>query len=277
MAYKWETCPSEVKDFVFNLQSNIKQILRDDMIGFYIHGSLAMGGFNPKKSDIDVLVVNTKTIKVDVKRKLAQLFLRYSKSPFPIEISFLNIDQLKNWHHPSPYVFHYSEFWRERYESDLFNETSNFLNGKVNTDADLAAHITITKYKGICIDGKPIDKVFPIVPHSDYISSILGDFQECLANIELDPIYCTLNLIRVFWYLKEGVISSKQEAGKWGLLTLPKEMTNTIKKVIESYANEKNTYDFEKDELFLLKDYLLESVQELLNKGSRLVEEKYKK
>jgi hypothetical protein len=43
------------------------------------------------------------------------------------------------------------------------------------------------------------------------------------------PIYGTLNLIRVFWYLKEGVISSKQEAGYWVLLTLPKELSITIR------------------------------------------------
>ena len=58
----------------------------------------------------------------------------------------------------------------------------------------------------------------------------MGDFKECLENIEEDPIYCTLNMIRVYMYLQEGVISSKLEAGKWGRSTFPKEMKNTIKK-----------------------------------------------
>jgi predicted nucleotidyltransferase len=266
MTYKWETCPPEIKDFVYNLQNEITQILHDEIIGFYIHGSLAMGGFNPKNSDIDVLVVTIKSIKVEIKRKLAQLFLKYSKSPFPIEISFLNKDQLKNWHNPCPFDFHYSEFWRERYENDLLKGTYNFINGKINTDPDLAAHITITRCRGICVKGKPIDEVFPIVPRSDYTSSILGDFQECLENIDVAPIYSTLNLFRVFWYLKESVISSKQEAGEWGLLILPKNMTNTIKKVITCYANEIDAYHFEKEELFLVKDYVFESVQKLLTK-----------
>lgn len=265
MSYNWETCPPEIKDFVFNLQNEITQILNDDVVGFYLHGSLAMGGFNPKNSDVDILVVTTKLIKIDVKRRLAELFLKCSKPPFPIEISFMNEDQLKNWHHPCPFDFHYSEFWRERYENDLLEGTYNFLNGKISVDADLAAHFTITRYRGICVKGKPIDEVFPLVPRSDYMSSILRDYQECLENIEVDPIYCTLNLIRVFWYLKEGVISSKQEAGEWGLLTLPKEMTNTVKKVIECYANEKNTSHFEKNELLILKDYVSESVQGLLS------------
>ncbi len=42
-------------------------------------------------------------------------------------------------------------------------------------------------------------------------------------------------------------------------------MTNTISKVNECYANEKNTYHFEKDELLLLKNYVSETVQGLLS------------
>ncbi|WP_100333600.1 aminoglycoside adenylyltransferase domain-containing protein [Bacillus alkalisoli] len=265
MVYNWETCSTDIKYFIYKLHKEIIEIINDDFIGFYIHGSLAMGGFNPNSSDIDVLVITNKSLTVVTKRKLAKFFLTYSNSPFPIEISFINKEQLIDWQHPCPFDFHYSEFWRERYENDLSKNTYKFLNRDSNTDTDLAAHITITNHRGICVDGKPIEEVFPLIPRSDYLSSILSDFQECLKNIEADPIYSTLNLIRVFWYLKEGVISSKQEAGKWGLLTLPKEMSSTVKKVVDSYANDKDTYDFDRNELLLLRDYILDNVQKLLN------------
>jgi predicted nucleotidyltransferase len=265
MSFNWKTCSTDIKDFIFNLQEEISKILDDNLIGFYIHGSLAMGGFNPNSSDIDILVVTNKSMTVETKRELANLFLRYSKSPFPVEISFLNSDQLRKWQHPCPFDFHYSEFWRVRYENDLLNGTYNYLNNDVNTDADLAAHITITNNRGICVNGRPIGEVFPSVPRSDYLSSIIGDFKDCLENIEEDPIYCTLNWIRVFWYLKEKVISSKQEAGNWGLSTLPKEMRITIKKVVDGYVNEKDTYDFKTDELILLRNYISENVQKLLS------------
>jgi predicted nucleotidyltransferase len=85
------------------------------LIGIYIHGSIAMGGFNPNTSDIDVLVATSKSMKVEMKRVLEKFLLMYSKSPFPVEISFLNCEQLKEWQHPCPFDFHYSEFWRERY------------------------------------------------------------------------------------------------------------------------------------------------------------------
>jgi predicted nucleotidyltransferase len=265
MTYNYFTCSSDIKDFIFNLQKEVAEIIKGDLIGLYIHGSLAMGGFNPDRSDIDVLVVTKKTMTVETKRKLAKLFLMCSNSPFPVEVSFLNLNQLTEWQHPCPYDFHFSEFWRERYENDLVSGTYKYLNGEVNTDADLAAHIMITTTRGVCVKGSHIGDVFPLVPRSDYLSSILGDFKDCLTNIEEDPIYCTLNLIRVFWYLKEEVISSKLEAGNWGLVTFPKEMSMTINKVVKCYSSEADTCDFEKDELELIKNYISEKVQTLLH------------
>lgn len=265
MTNTWITFSTDVKDFVCYLLSETKKIIKEDFIGFYIHGSLAMGGFNPNSSDIDILVVTNKSMTIETKRKLAQFFLTCSNNPFPVEISFLNEKQLKKWKHPSSFDFHYSEFWRTRYEYDLANGTYQYLNEEIKTDADLAAHITITTNRGICIEGKPIDEVFPLVPRTHYISSIMGDFQACLENIEEDPIYCTLNLIRVFWYLKEGIISSKLEAGKWGFSSFPKEMNFIIQKVVNSYSNTKEVYNFENNELLLIRNYIKINVQQLLS------------
>ncbi|KGX91417.1 aminoglycoside adenylyltransferase domain-containing protein [Pontibacillus marinus] len=264
MSFNWETCSSDIKEFIFTLQKEVTKIIDDNLVGIYLHGSLAMGGFYPNSSDIDILIVTNKSITVNTKRKLAKFFLLYSYSPYPVEISLLNHKQLIDWQHPCPFDFHYSEFWRERYENELVRETYQFLNGGTNTDPDLAAHITIMYHRGICIVGKPIGEVFPLVPRSDYISSILEDFRNCLENIEKNPIYCTLNLIRVYLYLKEVVISSKQEAGKWALHTFPKDLSITVKKVVDCYENHKNENNLEKDGLVSLRDYISNGVQTLL-------------
>ncbi|TMW71174.1 aminoglycoside adenylyltransferase domain-containing protein [Alteribacter natronophilus] len=264
MNFKWESCTPYVQSLVSTLQDEITKIINDNLLGFYLHGSLAMGGFNPKSSDIDILVLMEETITVDMKRQLAALLLKYSNSPYPIEISFLSEAQLKNWVHPCPFDFHYSEFWRERYEDDLLEDTYIYLNEDINTDADLAAHITILHEKGICLTGKPVHKVFPSIPRDDYISSIMSDFSDCLENIEVDPIYCILNLIRVFWYLKEGEISSKLEAGQWGLKALPQEYRTTIKKATDSYSSGNLHYQFKQGELAAVRNYISKNVQKLL-------------
>ncbi|MGM9950986.1 MAG: DUF4111 domain-containing protein [Lysinibacillus sp.] len=141
----------------------------------------------------------------------------------------------------------------------LLNGSSQFLNEELLTDADLAAHIMIINNRGICISGRPIAEIFPLIPRADYLSSIMGDFNDCLENIEGNPIYCTLNLLRVYWYVKDGVISSKQEAGQWGLSTFPEEIRPAIKKVVECYAGEKELHHFEKQELELFKNYIVDN------------------
>jgi streptomycin 3"-adenylyltransferase len=121
-----------------------------------------------------------------------------------LEISFLNKEQVETWQHPSLYDFHYSEGWRVRYEEELSAHESHFLKEGKKTDPDLAAHVTITNHRGICIEGPSIIDLFPAVTRSHYVSSIMSDYEDCLRNIEADPVYCVLNLIRVKWYLKEG-------------------------------------------------------------------------
>ncbi|MBG9547815.1 hypothetical protein ABE25_14075 [Cytobacillus firmus] len=254
-----------MKEFVFHLLTKTKEIVQDNFIGFYIHGSLAMGGFNPNNSDIDILVITEEPLKIELKRRLAKLFLAYSNHPFPVEVSCLSREQLMPFEHPCPFDFHYSEFWRERYEQDLSLETYEFLNGEIKKDPDLAAHITITFHRGICLEGKPIIEVFPLIPQSFYTSSIMGDFYDCTENIFEKPVYCILNLIRVYWYLKEGVISSKEEAGNWGLSSLPKEMHHTLQKVMYNYFFKQDNYTFEVNELLFISNYFADNVKELLS------------
>ncbi|MFM1652091.1 DUF4111 domain-containing protein [Brevibacillus sp. B_LB10_24] len=221
------------------------------------------GGFNPKSSDIDAIVVTKSPVTVDDKREFALFFLEISSKPFPVEISFLNEEQLKNWQHPCPFDFHYSEFWRERYEMDLCKGANQYLNDDQLKDPDLAAHVTVLYHRGICVEGRPVHDVFPSVPRSDYMSAIMGDFEECLENMNQNPVYCTLNAIRVYWYLKEGMISSKREAGNWGLASLPKEMHGTIQKALKGYADRQEAVVFEVNELLSLRDYVKTKMQEL--------------
>ncbi|AST91899.1 MULTISPECIES: aminoglycoside adenylyltransferase domain-containing protein [Sutcliffiella] len=267
MGFNWQTCPMNVKEFVLYLNEKIGDILQGNLVGFYVHGSLAMGGFNPYHSDIDILVVTEVSISVDVKRQLTEVCLVGSNNPFPVEVSVLTKHQLDNWQHPSPFEFHYSEFWRERYEQELANGTNNYINEHVHTDPDLAAHLTITFHRGICIEGKPIHDVFPNVPREDYVSSIIGDYEDCLENVEQDPVYCILNMLRVFMYVKDGIISSKEEAGRWGMTILPEGLIPTVEKAAANYANDTEMYSFNREELIIIRDYIKDCVTQYRKGG----------
>lgn len=255
----WSKASDEVNYFVKKIMNQIQDIIGDNIVGYYLHGSLAIGGFNPKSSDIDLLVVTKNAVPYNEKVMLTKLFLQASKNPFPIEISFMNKSQLEKWVYPPAYDYHYSEYWRVRFEDSkekwLLEE---------NTDADLAAHITIINYKGICLKGQSIKDVFPPIPTADYIASILGDYNDCIRNIEQTPVYSILNTLRVFRFLKEGAISSKMEAGEWGRNNLPEEHRLLVSKASDIYIGKTSDSNFPGQMLERFKGYISKEIDELL-------------
>lgn len=254
---------AEIKEFLDSLISEVHDYLETPIVGVYLHGSLAMGGFNPARSDIDLLVVTATPIAMETKGKLVTYFLEQSRNPFPVEVSFLNLAQLQEWQFPTPYDFHFSEFWRERYEQDVAQETTACLDTEEKYDIDLAAHFMILNHRGICLEGKPIHEVFPAVPEKDYLMSILDDYEDCLEKIHQDPIYSILNLIRVYWYIKEGKISSKQEAGEWGTRNLPEEFAPIIEKILKAYEGEELIAKFDGSGLTEIKEYIKGHIESL--------------
>ena len=53
MAQKhWKNCPANVQSQITAITAEIKKFLLKNLAGIYLHGSLAMGCFNPNKSDL---------------------------------------------------------------------------------------------------------------------------------------------------------------------------------------------------------------------------------
>lgn len=248
---------SNVEAFIAQLQAQIDSIVEQNLVGTYIHGSLALGGFNEVSSDIDFIVVTKKALSFDDKQQLTQLFLAASTNPFPIEISVLSLAQLETWRHPCPFDYHYSEYWRPRY-------TNGYVEQQNKTDIDLAAHITIMNHCGICFKGQPINQVFPAVPKQHYVQSILSDYNDCLENIYNQPVYCILNLLRVYLYLNDCTITSKQQAGEWAAKNLPANFTTTAYKALTAYQSNEAALNFSPTELRSFKHYIIERTEHFL-------------
>jgi predicted nucleotidyltransferase len=233
--YSWATCPDPVRTQINNLIAMLQDTLSNNLTGGYLHGSLAMGCFNPQRSDIDLLVVTRNGMAVETKRGVVEYLLEYSQSPRPIEISFLVQKDIHTFQHPLPYDLHYSESWRARYSRAVADRTWQSWNDEKKHDNDLAAHITIMRARGICLAGKPTHEVFPPVPPTMYTASILGDFNDANTERQHMPIYFTLNACRVLAYLRAGHIYSKDEGGVWGLRMLPPQLHGVIEQALETY------------------------------------------
>ena len=233
--YAWNDCPVAAKDQVLKLVRALQETLSPHLVGIYLHGSLAIGCFNPAQSDVDVLALSDDRLSVQTKRDMARVLTRLSLSPYPIEISILRKEGLEPWRHPTPYEMHYSEDWRERYEDDLASGNWRNWNAKENEDADLAAHVTITLHRGVRLAGAPIREVFPAVSREDYVASLLNDAHWALDRLAENPVYAVLNTCRVCAYLREGRILSKDEGGQWALEALPVIHRPVLSAALHSY------------------------------------------
>ena len=239
--YGWATCPEDVRGQVAALLEAFQNTLGEHLTGVYLHGSLAMDCFNPAGSDLDLLVITEQPMPLEQKRAIAETLLRLSRQPAPIEISFLSAADLTPWRYPTPFDLHYSEDWRERCEQALAGDGWRHWNDSRQADADLAAHITITRARGICLLGRPIAQVLPPVPRQDYIASIWDDFLWARARAAENPPYFILNACRIAAYLLDGRLCSKEEAGAWALNALPEDFHSPIKQALSIYRGEEST------------------------------------
>jgi streptomycin 3"-adenylyltransferase len=237
--YSWPTpLRVQVERVVHELQAQ----LADQLIGVYLHGSLAMGCFNPSRSDLDLLVVTHDGMPAQIKRAIVELLLETSQAPAPIEISFLQRADLHPWRHPAPFDLHYSESWRDRYARDLASGAWQTWDGGQGHDPDLAGHVMVTRRRGICLYGEAISDVFPEVPPQDYVDSIRIDVGEALDAIAENPVYAVLNACRTCAYLREGHVFSKDEGGVWALRSLPAEHQGVVATALALYRGERGEF-----------------------------------
>jgi predicted nucleotidyltransferase len=236
--YGWHTCPPPVRERVEELAGAFRRTLGDNLVGIYLHGSLAMACFNPERSDIDLLVVTREAMDLEAKRTIGESLLRLSGDPWPIEISFLRQGDLDPWRYPTPFDLHYGEDWREKYTAELGGDGWRLWNDAVPTDPDLAAHCTVMRERGICLHGAPIAEIFPPVPHADYVAALLYDVGTAPEWITANPVYGILNLCRVLWYLQEGRVASKDEGGSWAVENLPEELREPARQALAIYRSE---------------------------------------
>ncbi|KEQ26384.1 aminoglycoside adenylyltransferase domain-containing protein [Paenibacillus tyrfis] len=246
---------TSVLDTIANL---FKEELNDNLAGIYLHGSLAMGCFKPDKSDIDLLVVAKRSVTAETSRRIANKLLAIDDglpNEGGIELSVILESILGEFVYPTPFEFHYSPLHRDKYRTD-----ENYICGD-QEDPDLAAHLTVTYHRGIALYGKPLPEMMQPIDKRLYVKSILHDVEDAPQGVLEAPEYYVLNLCRVLYYLKEGVVSSKREGGEWGLEALPSEYGETIRLCLERYGGSAGHMEPDKRSLSDFAGYMLGEIR----------------
>lgn len=221
-------------DILNRIRTAYEHILGDDLVGIYVHGSLAFGCYRFACSDIDFLVVVKTPPAPHAKQAMIDTLLQLEPicPPKGLEMSVVTESVCRPFVYPTPYELHYSASYRERARADL----AKYCDDLHGTDKDLAAHFTVTRRVGFPLCGKPVAEVFGEVPREAYLDSIRYDIENAVDDIREDPVYIILNLCRVLAYLRDDAVISKKDGGLWGIAHLPPKYVPLVRAALDAYT-----------------------------------------
>ena len=167
-------------------------ILGSNLVGIYLHGSIAFGCFRWEQSDIDFIAVVSRPLALPVKTKLMEAIVVLNKfaPPKGIEMSVVLKKHCKNFVYPTPFELHFSNGQLGSY----FADPQAYCKSTNSGDKDLAAHFTVIKSTGFLLHGSEIDAVFGNIPKAYYADSIKYDIEDAQKTITRYPQYTILNL-----------------------------------------------------------------------------------
>lgn len=261
----WQNCDTDIKEFVNELVVKVRSELGENLVGVYLHGSLAMGGYYRPKSDIDMIVVVDKKLADNERESFAQIVAKHAETrptTGNVELSVILSATAKVIPVPVPFEVHYSSEWHDKILSGDINYTED------KTDIDLQSHLTYVVQRGSCLYGKQINEIFGAIDWQVFMEGVLDDFYWIIEDEHIleTPFYGVLNICRVLQVLQEDkqLAHSKDEGGEWALQNLPEQFHDIIQQALDAYRSPKqvdesqrrtNGETWNKEALIAFRDY----------------------
>ena len=226
--------PQEVQATLDRIIAAFQSLLGENLVGLYLHGSLAMGCYNPRSSDIDFLAVVQEPLSVKAKRQVIHFLLGDCRD-VRAEMSIVLARDLVNLAYETPFELHYSPYWAERLRREMADPAWEPWRDTRRVDTDLPAHVMMTVHRGRCLCGRPIAEVFHSAPREHFVRSLLEDMIWGRERLDELSVYLVLNLCRFYCYLQTGTVASKTEGAAWAVQNLPAECRPTGEKAWTQY------------------------------------------
>lgn len=225
----------DIKTVLYRLRSNVQNILKEQFIGMYIHGSLASGDFDPQRSDIDFLIVTASDLPEKTIMKLeimhARIVASNSKWAKKLEGSYIKKQALKQNEPPDfprPYV-NGGNFYLSRYGYEWIFEKY------------------IIREHGIVIDGPDPKTLINYIQSQDLQGSALKLLDKSWLPILHNgtrlhsseyQVYAILTMCRILYTLQCGTLATKTVAAQWALESLDERFAALIKRALEWQKDE---------------------------------------
>jgi streptomycin 3"-adenylyltransferase len=200
--------PSDVEQYLTLIGDRLASRLGENLVGSYLHGSAVLGGFNPDRSDLDVLVVVRNPLSKEEKRELGEHLLS-DAGHVPadtLELSVVTESTARRVSSSPPYELHVNS--RDRRWAD----------GLGRSDRDLILHLPIVRQAGRPLGAGPLPaEVVGPVPRNLVLQEMRHELVDAQVGTAVKPEYLVLNACRNLAYLREDKFFSKIEGGRWAL------------------------------------------------------------
>lgn len=231
---------SDADKLVQYIKEKYQEILKENLTGIYLHGSLAANCFHWEKSDIDLLVVVNEEPSVEKKIALVETLYALEKDapPAGFEMSVVLAADCKEPQPPMPYVLHYSKMWTAEYEKD----PRGYCERMHGTDPDLTTHILSLHAYGETVLGPGVNRVFGSIKKEDAMEAIRADLSDAAESLDKNPVYVVLTLCRALAYFREGLVLTKMSGGEWAIKNLHHRYQGVIQAALNAYNESREMY-----------------------------------
>ena len=220
----------DVNAVLERLLAEVQGVLGAQFVGLYVHGSLASGGFDPQRSDIDFLVVTTDELSNDVLQALQAMYARLRNSGLTwatrLEGCCIPRDALRRYD-PT------------RARHPWLGDDGHFAVEQLGSDWVIQMHVL--REQGLVLAGPdPQTLIDPTGPDDlrhaqratlrEWWQPQLEDYTRLRSRRY--QAYAVLTMCRALYTLEHGTVVTKDEAARWAQDTLGERWTALIERAL---------------------------------------------
>jgi hypothetical protein len=254
---------ADVNAALAELTAQIHMLLGAHCLGIYLSGSLALGDFDPKSSDIDLVIVTTGVLaeaKIADLRAMHASFVRDfagGTSPWAgkVEAVYVARDALRR-PFPNPTAYPQVEKGRGLFVDQL--------------EDGWLSQCYIVREHGITLYGPDPKTIFDPVAADALRRTVARIAQMWQREARNDPTwiewlrvrsnqaFVTLTLCRLLYTLATGSVASKPAAARWAQSTLPACWTELVASSPTGQSDHAMVPDFEVEDTIALVEFTVE-------------------